>query len=254
MGRISLALVGFLTAACSMAVGTEGVAPARPNIERVSAAPTASAPAAQATAAGTPKPGSPLAGRRGRSQAVNVPVRTAFARVGGVTLFHPADRVARVGFHQASDVRNRALVAARSAVRPLVLPSRGRPTSRHSAADIVVHPGDVIRSPVSGIVKRARDYRLYCKHSDAFAVISPDGHPEIEVKVLHISHLRVRPGDRVVAGKTVIARHATKFPFRSQIDAFTPGTTWPHVHMEVTQLAVPSAKPELGKSLTFGCA
>lgn len=253
MGRITLALVGLLMAACSMAVGADGAAPARPVIERVAAAPTASHPAGAVGSSAQARVNA-AAARRAPTPAVETPLRTAFARVGSVTLVHPADRVARVGFHQASDVRNRDLAPARSAVRPTVLPSRGRATSRRSAADIVVHPDAAIRAPVSGIVKRARGYRLYCKHHDAFAVISPDGHPEIEVKILHISGLRVRPGDRVVAGKTVIAQHATKFPFRSQIDAFTAGMAWPHVHIEVTQLAVPSAMPELGKSLTFGCA
>jgi hypothetical protein len=84
-------------------------------------------------------------------------------------------------------------------------------------------------------------------------VISPDGHPELEVKVLHITGLRVRPGDRVVAGKTKLAQHATRFPFSSEVDAFTARPAWPHVHIEVTKLAVPSAAPQPGKSLTFGC-
>jgi hypothetical protein len=73
------------------------------------------------------------------------------------------------------------------------------------------------------------------------------------VKLLHISGVGVRAGDRVAAGKTTIAQHATPLPFGSQIDAFTEDPAWPHVHMEVTQLEVPDAKPTPGKSLTIGC-
>lgn len=176
-----------------------------------------------------------------------------FAYVGNLPLFHPAVQVERVGFHQATDIHDRPLTPAAKAVAPLVMPGRGRRTSPRSAADVVVDPRAAIYAPVSGIVKRALSYHLYCKYRDSFAVISPVGHPELEVKMLHISGLRVRPGDRVVAGKTVVAMHATRFPFASEVDAFTKHH-WPHVHIEVTQLAVPNAKPQVGKGLAFGCA
>jgi hypothetical protein len=176
-----------------------------------------------------------------------------FAKVAGVPLFHPTDRVERVGFHQASDVRNVDMTPVGTAVRGKVLPTRHRPTPAHSAVDIVVDPRSKLHAPVSGIVKRAGKYSLYCKTPDAFVVISPDGHPELEIKMLHITGLRVRSGDRVVAGKTPIAWHATKLPFGSQVDAFTARPAWPHVHMEVTRLEVPSATPVLGPStLAFG--
>ena len=133
------------------------------------------------------------------------------------------------------------------------MPSRGRGTPRHSAADISIAPTAGVYAPVSGIVKRAKAYHLYCKYADSFVAISPVGHPELEVKMLHISGLRVRPGDRVVRGKTILALHATKFPFTSQVESFG-SRGWPHVHIEVTRLAVPSAKPQPGKGLAFGCA
>jgi hypothetical protein len=188
------------------------------------------------------------AGRAATGRALDVDPEAVFARVGGVALVHPAKRVERVGFHQASDVKSLNLTPATSAIRPKVLPSRHRPTPRYTAADVVVDPRSEILSPVSGIVKRAGEYSLYCKYSDAFAVISPDGHPELEVKILHMSGRRVRPGDRVVAGITLLAMRPTKFPFGSQVDAFTAAPAWPHVHIEVTRLDVPSATPVTGPS------
>jgi len=176
-----------------------------------------------------------------------------FAYVGTFALFHPSRHVERVGFHQASDVRDRVLTIAPTAVAPKVLASRSRGTPARTAADIVVPPHEVIYAPVSGIVKRAGGYHLYCKYPDSFVVISPNGHPELEVKMLHITGLHVRPGDNVVAGKTIVATHATHFPFVSEVDPFTVHK-WPHVHIEVTQLVVPSAKPQPGKGLAFGCA
>ncbi len=239
MARLSLALFAVMAmAACGIAVGSEGASTSRASMRRVVRGPAKTA----------------QQGRAAAERTVRVKGSVAFAKVKGVPLLHPSDRVERVGFHQASDVANVNMTPVGSAVRGKLLPSRHRPTSRHTAADIVVDPRSKLRAPVSGIVKRAGRYRLYCRHPDAFVVISPDGHPELEVKILHITGVRVRPGDRVEAGKTPLAWRATRFPFGSQIDAFTAKPAWPHVHLEVTRLAVPSAEPVLGRSkLAFGC-
>ena len=244
--RFALALIASVLVACAAAGATDGGA-----ISRVVATPTA-APGAQrtsATARPTPRPPTPAPKT---TPDLGPPRSRPFARVGSVRLFHPSDTVIRVGFHQASDPHTRSMIVSKRAVRAVVMPGRGRGTSRRSAADIAVDPRAEIFAPVSGIVKRAGDYHLYCKYQDAFVVISPAGHPEIEVKVLHVSGRRMHAGDRVVAGKTMIAKRPTHFPFSSQIDRYTdaPG---PHVHIEVTELAVPSAIPEIGKGLAFGC-
>lgn len=179
--------------------------------------------------------------------------RVPVATVGGITLFHPAVVVERVGFHQAADIHDLPMTIARTAVRPMILASRGRPTGRTTAVDVTMPTRSAVYAPVSGIVTRAKGYHLYCKYPDSFVVISPVGHPELEVKILHVTGLRVRPGDRVVAGSKAVAAHPTKFPFLSEIDPFSTHH-WPHVHMEVTRLLHPSAKPQPGKGLTMGCA
>ncbi len=252
VSRLLLVLVMLLSAVYATATGAEGdgLRPAADGATavRAAASPAEPIPTARPTriVVALPRPAS--------TPALGDPLSTVFAQVRGVRLVHPAVRVELVGFHQASDVNSVGLVAAPTAVRPKVMASRHRPTASRSAADIVVHPQSEIRAPVSGIVKRAGNYKLYCKTPDSFAVISPDGHPELEVKLLHISGLRVRPGDRVLAGRTLLARRPTKLPFGSQVDAFSSARpAWPHVHMEVTRLAEPSATPVAGPStLAFG--
>ena len=159
---------------------------------------------------------------------------TPFATVGGLTLTHPSSRVERVGFHQSNHDGARQLTALPSAVTPTMLDDRERDTAGAGAADIVVDPDTEIRSPVTGRVKRAGTYVLYCRHSDDYVVIEPDDHPGWEVKILHIDGVRVRAGNRVVAGQTVLAPRATKLPFESQVDEVrTADPAWPHVHIEV---------------------
>lgn len=164
---------------------------------------------------------------------------TPFATVGGVVLVHLSARVERVAFHQSNHEGARPLEPLATAAAPLTLEGRERLTDGRTAADVVVDPGIPIRSPVTGRVKRAGTYVLYCKHSDDYAVIAPDAHPDWEVKILHIDGVRVRPGDRVTAGETVIAPRATQLPFESQVDEVrTADPAWPHVHVEVVDPAV----------------
>jgi murein DD-endopeptidase MepM/ murein hydrolase activator NlpD len=174
---------------------------------------------------------------------------TAFATVGGVTLLHPSGRIERVAFHEANHDGARQLDVLPSAVDPVTLETRERGTGSRSAADIVADPDVEIRAPVTGTVKRAGSYVLYCDHSDGFVVIEPDDHPGWEVKILHISGVRVAVGNRVTAGQTVLAAHPTRLPFESQVDELSPAGAWPHVHVEVVDPSI----PDLRKSPGGGC-
>jgi murein DD-endopeptidase MepM/ murein hydrolase activator NlpD len=163
-----------------------------------------------------------------------------FATAGPVTLTHPSARVERVAFHQSNHDGARQLQALPTAVSPLTLEDRERDTGGAGAADIVVDPNTEIRAPVTGRVKRAGRYVLYCKHSDDYVVIEPDDRPGWEVKILHIDGVAVRAGNRVVAGRTVLAPRATQLPFESQVDEVrTADPAWPHVHVEVVDPTIP---------------
>lgn len=163
------------------------------------------------------------------------------AAVGAVTLHHPADRIERVGFHQSNHEGAQEMAVLPTAVQPVALESRERLTSAHSAADVVVDPEAVIRSPVTGTVKRAGTYVLYCDYSDDYVVIAPDAQPNLEVKILHISGEQVSAGQRVEAGVTVLAPRATQLPFDSQVDELrSADPAWPHTHIEVVDPSIPN--------------
>ena len=170
-----------------------------------------------------------------------------FATVGGIVLHHPSMRVEHIGFHEASHDGAQQMDVLPTAVAPFTMDDRNRNTGSRTAADIVADPEVEIRAPVTGTVKRAGTYVLYCKYSDDFAVIEPDDHPGWEVKLLHIDGVRVRPGDRVVAGETVVAPRPTQLPFESQVDEYrTADPAWPHVHVEVVDPSIPN-KPSPGE-------
>ena len=162
-----------------------------------------------------------------------------FARAGAVELVHPVALVDVVGFHESGHDGGKQQDVLATAIRPFTLPSRYRGTGSRTAADIVVPPDTAVRSPVTGTVKSAGTYVLYCRHRDDKVVIRPDAAPDWEVTVLHITGVQVQAGDRVVAGITPLAPRATPLPFESQVDRYTASPTWPHVHVEVLDPRVP---------------
>jgi hypothetical protein len=163
------------------------------------------------------------------------------ASVGGIAILHPSARVERVGFHQSNHEGAREMEIAPTAVGAYTMESRERLTSGRTAADVVVEPGTELRAPVTGTVKRAGTYTLYCKYRDDYLVIAPDVNPAWEVKMLHIDGVLVRAGDRVEAGVTVVAPRATQLPFESQVDEQRPADpAWPHTHIEVVDPSIPN--------------
>ncbi len=94
-------------------------------------------------------------------------------------------------------------VWAGSAIRLWRSDRVGKPDT---AADIGANPGTDVYSPISGSVLQARSYLLYGKHPDWEIHIRPDGHPELDLVLIHVEDVSVQAGDRVIAGVTRVAR------------------------------------------------
>lgn len=167
-----------------------------------------------------------------------------YATTGGVVLHRPSPDVQLIGFHESNHDGAQQQEAAPGAGPTVTLPSRGRGTPPHSAADIVASPDREVLAPVTGTVIRAGSYVLYCDHRDEYVVVAPDAQPGWEVKVLHIVGVRPDVGDRVEASRTVLADHPRTLPFRSQVDDHSDARRWPHVHVEVVDPAVPDRPGE----------
>lgn len=166
---------------------------------------------------------------------------------GTVVLYMPAANVELVGFHEASHPGSQNINEALTGIKTMLLGSRGRGTPSHSAADIVVPPGEPLRAPVTGTVVAARQYVLYCQYQDSLVYIEPDGLPGWQVRLFHVAGDLPQVGDRVIAAETVVATGgANLLPFESQVDAFTAEPSWAHVHVEVVDTNVPDDRPPGG--------
>lgn len=171
-----------------------------------------------------------------------------------VKIHQPSPEVRMVGFHEggsrADDVRPAAKPdrdlgetpvpsgSHEDDLRSMVLPGRGRGTGAATAIDIAMPDGEKVYAPITGTVTAANTYGLYGKHPDTIITIEPDGHPGIMMEILHVEGAQVEVGDRVTAGRTVIARSPNLLPFPSQIDRFVTdkGKALPHVHVEMQRL------------------
>ncbi len=256
---VELALLIALLAGCSGANGDEAIlahvaataTPVTSTTTSTTTAPTTTTPTTttstpttsttttsttRTTATTTPTPATIAAAPQ---RPVTQQNYTPFATAGGVVLRHPANRVERIGFHESTLDGAQQLESLPTSAPTLVLEARDRDTVARGAADVMVDPDAEIRAPVTGTVRYSGTYVLYCKYSDDFLVIEPDSHPGWEVKMLHIDGVKVRPGNRVEAGVTVVAPHATRLPFESQVEETSFRPAWPHVHVEIDDPNVP---------------
>ena len=75
-------------------------------------------------------------------------------------------------------------------------------TNMDTSIDVGADPGTVVYAPVSGTVVLVKDYLLYGYVPDVEIHIQPEGHPELDVVLLHQYDPMVKAGDKVVAGTT----------------------------------------------------
>jgi hypothetical protein len=111
------------------------------------------------------------------------------------------------------------------------MPTRHRSQGATTAVDVGITAQGVVRSLVTGTVVVVKPYWLYELSRDVRLIVRPDDDPGLLVVMIHVTDLRVRPGDRVVAGVTAVAAPRV-IPFKSDINGYVgPGN--PHVHIEV---------------------
>ncbi|MCQ2751741.1 MAG: M23 family metallopeptidase [Coriobacteriales bacterium] len=117
-----------------------------------------------------------------------------------------------------------------------------------SAIDCGGPVGATVYSPVSGTVVKVKPYSLY--NNDAYPDIEihiqPDGHPELDVVLIHLENPCVKVGDRVKAGETSIATIRDVYAYigdSMQLRNYTgKGDNGNHTHIQVNNANDPEYK------------
>jgi murein DD-endopeptidase MepM/ murein hydrolase activator NlpD len=124
----------------------------------------------------------------------------------------------------------------------------GRSGPPDTAIDVGAAPGSEVRAPVTGSVIAVRAYDLYGSLQDYEIHIQPDGWPEVDVVLIHVTDVLVSEGDHVVGGLTPIAsvRHLSD-DVALQLSGYT-ADGGDHVHLQLNELPDPAMLEYIGDS------
>ena len=80
-------------------------------------------------------------------------------------------------------------------------------------------------SPVNGVVLKVKRYKLYGQYDDVQVHIHPDGQPNVDVVMIHLSDVTAKAGDRVLAGVTPIGAgaQAVEVSMSLELGTYTAG-------------------------------
>jgi murein DD-endopeptidase MepM/ murein hydrolase activator NlpD len=121
---------------------------------------------------------------------------------------------------------------------------RSRPGKPNTAVDVGAAPGTPIIAPLDGTVVLVKSYNLYNKpkYPDYQIHIQPDGHPELDLVLIHVTDPMVKAGDRVMAGATPLGK-VRKFSdrMRLQLGHYTKGGG-DHTHVQLNDVKDPTYK------------
>lgn len=194
-----------------------------------------------------------------------------FARVKGLELRLPVrvEDLTEVGFHQASysyALRMKSAMPAadmkaakreKGTGRDIALQQKGadaelvgsalvmwrnRPGKPDTAVDVGARAGSPVLAPLTGTVVKVKRYSLYGKYDDFELHIQPDGKPGLDLVMIHISDLTVKPGDRVRGGVTPVGT-VRKLSDRvnHQLGDYTRGGG-DHTHIQLNDATHPDYK------------
>lgn len=124
-------------------------------------------------------------------------------------------------------------------------------TAMDTSIDVGAPWGTVVHSPVTGTVVLVEDYLLYGEVPDVKIHIQPEGHPELDVVLLHQYDPMVKPGDKVEGGVTPISfvRDIAKDLTDVQLGFYTrPEDPGNHSHVQVNDANYPGYREETLKN------
>jgi len=119
---------------------------------------------------------------------------------------------------------------------------RARPGKPDTAVDVGANPGSAVFSPVDGTVVKVKKYKLYGTYDDYEIHIQPQGHPTLDLVMIHVDDVTAAPGDRAVAGISQLGV-VRKLP-RSvgpQLRSYTKNHGY-HTHIQINDATDPAYK------------
>lgn len=112
-----------------------------------------------------------------------------------------------------------------------------------SAIDCGGPVGATVYAPVTGEVVLVKQYKLYDEINDYRIHIQPEGRPDLDVVLIHLTDVTVKPGDKVTAGVTPMAKIRDIFQYLDeslQLKNYTAeNDNGNHTHIQVNNATHP---------------
>lgn len=115
-------------------------------------------------------------------------------------------------------------------------------TAMDTSLDVGAKAGTTVYAPVTGTVVLVKKYKLYDYVPDIEIHIQPEGHPELDLVMIHQSDAQVKAGDEVVAGTTPVSsvRDIAKDLTDVQLSFYTKGDdSGNHSHIQMNNADAP---------------
>lgn len=119
----------------------------------------------------------------------------------------------------------------------------GNAGPRMSAIDCGGSVGATVYAPVTGEVVLVKQYKLYNEIDDYRIHIRPEGRPDLDVVLIHLTDVTVKAGDKVTAGVTPMAKIRDVFQYLGdsiQLKNYTAANdNGNHTHIQVNDATHP---------------
>ena len=181
-----------------------------------------------------------------------------FAKVSNTDLMlaFPAlkENIEGIGFHEADNKMAIGLLPIKETfkdnpeeikekykknIKPIffLMNTRNRKQIPTSASDIALKENTPVLSPVTGIISKVIDYKLYKKYDDIKIEIIPDQNKDFKVKIIHLKNVVVKKGEKVKVGDSLGRVRTLSDKMNIQIGRYLP-IKIEHIHIQVEKRGV----------------
>ncbi|MCK4776725.1 MAG: peptidoglycan DD-metalloendopeptidase family protein, partial [Actinomycetia bacterium] len=124
-------------------------------------------------------------------------------------------------------------------IKPIffLMNTRNRKQIPTSASDIALKENTPVLSPVTGIISKVIDYKLYKKYDDIKIEIIPDQNKDFKVKIIHLKNVVVKKGEKVKVGDSLGRVRTLSDKMNIQIGRYLP-IKIEHIHIQVEKRGV----------------
>ena len=142
----------------------------------------------------------------------------------------------KINTKKMSKAKARKLLRNTENLSYVVMDRSGRNGRKLSAIDLGAEALSKVKAPISGSVALVKKYKLYSYLDDYEVHILPLGYRDRHMVIIHITDIRVKKGDSLSRGKTVIGRvRQLSKQMKTQLREYSKDRG-DHIHLQINKI------------------